>query len=378
MALGFCWGWTLMIGFGVVGCGRIADRHMMSLAASKGATLAALCDLLPERMERAEQLYRRHTETAGPIERCSSLEQLLSSPRVAAVVVSTHSAKHAELALAALQAGKHVLLEKPMALSLADADRIVRTASERGLYVQVCHQLRYRPVFQYVRELVQDGAFGKLHMAVVSLRLRRSRSYYEEAAWRGSWKLDGGMLLNQGSHLIDLLQWFLGDATSVYGTMTRGSLEKQTEDTAAGIVQFAGGGVGVIEANTLSHPNNLDNTVTLFGEKGTVSIGGLQLDDVRRWSFDDPKLTAPVNIERDEHERMYAHVIQAIDRKQPLLADAAEGRKTLELICGLYESVRTNAITVMPLRAFSTEWMADPCAQLPQVSLPSISQHVEG
>lgn len=366
-----------MIGFGLVGCGHIADRHILSLAASKGAALVALCDLFPERMERAEQLYARRSETAVPVERCASPEHMLSSPRVDAIIISTHSAKHAELALAALHAGKHVVLEKPMALSLADADRIVRTAAERGLYVQVCHQLRYRPVFQYVRELVQDGAFGKLHMAVVSIRLKRSRSYYEEAAWRGSWKLDGGMLLNQGSHLIDLLQWFLGDAKSVYGKMTRGSLAKQTEDSAAGIVQFAGGAVGVIEANTLSHPNNLDNAVTLFGEKGTVSIGGLKLDEIRRWSFDDPKLTAPVNIGRDEHERMYARVVRAIERKLPLLADAAEGRKTLELICALYESVRTNTVVNVPLRAFATEWM-DECALIPQASLPSISQHVEG
>lgn len=350
-----------MIGFGLIGCGRIAERHIASLAKLAGGRLSAICDVQDARMAAAEQEYRRLSGSQHRIAAYRDVKPLLQDERVQAVVIATPSAFHAELAKQAIASGKHVILEKPMALSLRDAEHIVREAERRQVVVQVCHQLRYKPVMMQAKRLIEAGAMGRLYLGVVSMRLQRSGAYYEAAPWRGTWDQDGGMLLNQGIHLIDLLQWFMGDGLDVYGSMQRGPIPKQTEDVAAGIVSFRGGAIGIVEANTLTYPGNLDNSITLFGEKGTISIGGIRLNEIRKWAFADAAVPAPEeNGDADEHLLMYERFIRAIaGGEATMLIDAAEGKKALELIFALYESVRMGKAVPLPLADFSTEMMAD-------------------
>lgn len=350
-----------MIKFGLVGCGRIADRHIRSLAECEGAELAALFDVQPERMAAVEADYVKYSGCPGGLAKYTEMEQLLKDPQVQAVIIATPSALHAKLAGEAIQSGKHVMLEKPMALSLQDAEHMISLAREHEVIVQVCHQLRYKKVMTQVKELIQSGAMGKLYLGVVSMRLQRSAAYYEAAPWRGTWEQDGGMLLNQGIHLVDLLQWFLGDGTRVFGSLQRGLLMKETEDVAAGIVNFKDGAIGMIEANTVTYPGNYDNCITLFGEKGTVSIGGIRLDEVRKWSFSDPAVPEPV-IEPAgaEHVSMYERFIEAVKNQETaVLMDAEEGKRALELIFALYASALNGHSVPIPLTSFHPKMMGD-------------------
>jgi len=350
-----------MIRFGLIGCGRIVDKHIASLAACRGAKLASVCDIRPDRMQSAVQAYRSRSGSKGQVAAYDDVSQLLADEEVQAVVISTHSALHAELAIRALRAGKHIVVEKPLALNIADVRTIAELADEKGLCVQVCHQLRYRPLLVRIKQLIDQGSLGRLYLGSATIRLQRSRQYYEEARWRGTWSEDGGMLLNQGIHLVDLLQWFLGDAVSVYGRMARTDMPKQTEDVAAGVVGFAGGAIGVIEANTISLPNNLDNAITLFGDRGTISIGGIKLDEIRRWHTQDGSLPPDsADLQADEHLLMYEAFVRRLQGDESAMGiDVREGSRALEIIMALYESMRTGREIALPLEAFHTNIMSE-------------------
>lgn len=350
-----------MIAFGLIGCGAIANRHLRSLIRCPEATLTAVCDVREEAMERVAAEYLAGTGQRGGIARYRDVQDLLGDKSVEAVIIATPSKLHADLAKQAMEAGKHVMLEKPMALSLRDAESIVSLARERKAVVQLCHQLRYKPVMARTKELVSSGAMGRVYLGVVSMRLQRSRSYYEAAPWRGTWEQDGGMLLNQGIHLIDLLQWFMGEPSNVYGRMLRGPIPKQTEDVAAGVIEFEQGGIGVIEANTLTYPRNYDNGITLFGERGTVSIGGITLNEIRKWEFADPIPNPnPGGDEADEHLIMYDQFIRALTGDSSAkLVTAAEGLKVLKLIFSFYHSVNLRSGVANPPPSFATTDMAD-------------------
>jgi predicted dehydrogenase len=350
-----------MIGFGLIGCGRIADKHIASLAACSSAELVAVCDIRAERMQAAEQAYRARSGSNVQIAAYDDVNLLLADKRVQAVVISTHSALHAELAIQALQAGKHVMVEKPLALDIEEVRSFAEMAEAQGLCVQVCHQLRYRPLLSRIKQLIDQGSLGKLYLGTATIRLQRSRQYYEEARWRGTWDQDGGMLLNQGIHLVDLLQWFLGDAARIYGRMARTDLPKQTEDVAAGLIQFTGGAIGVIEANTISLPNNFDNAITLFGDRGTISIGGIKLDEIRRWhTADGSEPPDLATLKADEHLLMYEAFVRSLQGEEDAMrVDVREGSKALEIIMALYESVRTKQEIELPLRAFHTNIMSE-------------------
>ncbi|WP_274363653.1 Gfo/Idh/MocA family protein [Paenibacillus thermotolerans] len=348
-----------MIGYGVIGCGRIADRHISSIAKLSEGRIFALCDIRAERMEQVEQEYRKISGSAQKIAHYQDIAGILADERVQAVVIATHSAMHAEIAKAALERGKHVMVEKPLALSAEEAENLVRLAESSGLQLQVCHQLRYKPVMRRIKEIIESGAMGKVHLGVASMRLQRNEAYYEAARWRGTWDQDGGMLLNQGIHLVDLLGWFLGEYESVYGILTRGPLPKQTEDFAVGLIRFKNGAVGMIEANTLTYPNSMDNSIALFGEQGTVWISGINLNTVRRWSFSDSSITCPDMDGIDEHFVMHEKFLQAIKGIQSGIVNGREGKKALELVFALYDSFRTNQVTKGPITTFSTTMMSD-------------------
>lgn len=349
-----------MMGFSLVGCGKISDRHIASLAKCANAELVALCDIRVERMNAARQEYRQLSSSKTEIAMYQDIAAMLLDARVQTVIIATPSMLHAPLAKQAIAMGKHVIVEKPMALSLHEADEIVEYARMHRVFVQVCHQLRYKPVMQRIKELIVSGAMGNLYLGVVSMRLQRTKAYYDAAPWRGTWDQDGGMLLNQGIHLIDLMQWFMGDCESVFGSMLRGPIPKQTEDVAAGIITFKSGAIGMIEANTLTYPNSYDNSITLFGDKGTISIGGIGLNEIRKWSIDNIPMDLPsMNDVTDEHLLMYEHFIRAVEGDgSSMVINASEGKKAVELIFAVYDSVRRGQAVPVPLTNFSTTMMA--------------------
>ncbi|QTH46309.1 Gfo/Idh/MocA family oxidoreductase [Cohnella sp. LGH] len=352
-----------MIRFGLIGCGSIATKHAESIIACRDAELVALADPVPERMAALARKYAQaRSVSESSVAVYTDPSRLVQDSRIDAVVIAAPSFMHVRWAKESLQAGKHVLLEKPLALSLKDADAIAELASACGRRVQVCHQLRYRPLLRLAKSWIGQGALGKLRMGSVSILLNRSRDYYASSEWRGTWKMDGGMLLNQGVHLIDLLLWLMDERPdSVYGLIGRGASAKETEETAAATIRFTSGAVGSIEATTLCKPNNLEQSLTLVGDRGTIRIGGVNLTEVQRWHSDEfPVPSFPLTAV-NEHAEMYGQFIAALQgaaEDMQSSVSAAEARRSLDVAFAVYESSRLGVPVQVPLSSFDTESMS--------------------
>src|SRR5690625_3527937 len=276
-----------MIRIGLIGCGYISKRHIQTLCLFDNISLTAVSDLQPAKMEAAIQLYGEKEGMNKSISRHQDYHTMLRDPNVDAVIIGTLSSLHAEIAKKALLHGKHIMLEKPIALSLKEATELIQLSKERKKTVLVCHQLRYRPLLQKVKDIVDRGYLGKLYLGVTSIRLNRSPAYYSSATWKGTWAQDGGMLVNQGVHLIDLLVWLLGDMTSIYGEIVTKDTRKETEDIGLGTISFNNGAKGIIEANTMIKRKNIGYYLSIFGDEGTICIGGPQFNELDNCYIED-------------------------------------------------------------------------------------------
>jgi len=334
-----------MIKFGVIGCGRIAKRHLDLLGGGQidGASLVAICDNDPGRLEAARQ---RHNVAAY-----ADYDAMLADPEVEIVTVLTPSGMHAEHAIAAARAGKHVVVEKPMALRLEDADAMIAACDRAGVKLFVVKQNRLNVPVVKAREALDAGRFGKLVLGTVRVRWRRDQSYYNQDSWRGTWAQDGGVLANQASHHVDLLEWFMGDVVSVHARAVRALVDIEAEDTAIATLQFANGALGIVEATNAARPRDLEGSLSILGEGGTVVIGGFAVNKMVTWDFAEPQpgdedvlekfSVNPPNVYGYGHQAYYEHVVDALQNNTAALVDGLEGRRSLELITALYESIET-------------------------------------
>ncbi|MFT0803409.1 Gfo/Idh/MocA family oxidoreductase [Bacillus swezeyi] len=348
----------MSVRFGVIGCGSISRKHLHALSESQAAELAAVSDLQKERMDEAGEYYAVCSGRIESIARYQNYRDMLHDPKIDAVIIAAVSGLHAEIARQSLLAGKHVILEKPMTLSLKDADDIIELAEQNNLKLMVCHQMRHRPIMKKIKETIEQGKLGRPYLGTITLRLNRSPAYYAAASWRGGWEKDGGMLVNQGIHLIDLLQWFLGDVESVYGDILAAAPEKETEDVAVGVLTFGSRAKGVIEANIITQPNNLGSSLSIFGANGTISLEGPSLNRISRWFIHgeetDFEELAKLAALQDEQVLMYETFINAVQSDEPLLIDGHEGKKALETIFGIYQSALSKRVVELPLSSFQT------------------------
>jgi UDP-N-acetyl-2-amino-2-deoxyglucuronate dehydrogenase len=346
----------MTIRLGLIGCGRIADKHIRTIASVSAVRLVAVSDISEERMQSAENAYQGQRGETEAVKKYKDYHALIEDHGVDAVVITTLSGLHARIALAAIHAGKPVMVEKPIALTLREADEIIACSAQLQVPVLVCHQLRYRPLFAELNNYLHGGGFGRMLYGAISLRIRRDADYYASAPWRGSWEHDGGMLTNQGIHLLDLLLWYMGDAESVNGRLIRiPCANKETEDAAVATIRFAAGPAGVMDANTVSHPGNLEQSLHLFGEKGTVAIGGEAFNRIVRWEIPGfPRERAEALLaDASEHQHMYEDFIQAVAYGKKPVMNAAEGKKGLELIFAIYQSHLEKRSTTLPAGDFS-------------------------
>lgn len=352
-----------MIQVGFIGCGQISKKHMQSIGKLSELELVAVSDLNHEKMIEVTEQYRKMTGIDQQIAMYEDYKNLILDPRIDLIIIATISSLHAPMAKQALKHQKHVIVEKPFALSLQDAREMTGLAEKYNKHLFVCHQLRYRSVLKNIKQLIEDQVLGDLYYGVISLRLNRSNDYYRASSWRGTWTKDGGMLVNQGIHLVDLLIWFLGDAEAIYGEIMTPLFEKETEDIAFGIVAFNDGIKGLIEANTITKPENVGYYLSLFGEKGTIVIGGKGFDEIDHCFIEGhPELEQQLQeiaFDCDEHELMYKDFIQAIQNRGSSLHTENDGQKALEVIFSLYESARKNKLIHLPLTQFSTEQMIE-------------------
>jgi predicted dehydrogenase len=335
------------IRFALVGCGRIAMKHAEILGKGfvQGAILTAVCDV---KKDRADALGAKYGVPAF-----TDMHQMMKEvgDKIDAVSILTESGNHARHTCELAPYRKHIVVEKPMALTLDDADSMIRICDQFGIKLFVVKQNRYnRPVVK-LREAIEEGRFGKLTLGTVRVRWSRDQKYYDQDAWRGTWMMDGGVFANQASHHVDLLEWCMGEPVGVSAYSTKALARIETEDTGVAIIRFASGALGVIEATTATRPKDLEGSLSILGEKGTVEIGGFAVNEMKVWSFAQPQpddadvlskfSENPPNVYGFGHISYFDHVVRCIKDGSPALVDGLEGRKSLELITAIYESIET-------------------------------------
>lgn len=343
-----------MLGFALIGCGRIAKRHADLLGRGQidGARLVAACDVKPDRAKAFGDEYT--------VPYFADLHEMMAIPGIDVAVVLTESGLHAEHVIAVARHGKHIMVEKPMALTLTDADAMIRACDLAGVKLFVVKQNRFNVPVVKTREALDAGRFGKLVLGTVRVRWCRPQAYYDQDAWRGTWALDGGVLSNQASHHVDMLEWMMGDVDTVFAMGATALAKIEAEDTAIVSLRFANGALGVIEATTAARPKDLEGSLSILGEGGTVEIAGFAVNEMRHWKFVVPKIgdeevmakysVNPPNVYGFGHQAYYEHVVDCIMNDKRQLVDGLEGRRSLELIMAIYESIETGKAVSLRFR----------------------------
>ena len=351
-----------MMNYALIGCGRIATNHMKAAINNK-LNIVAVCDVLPEAMEAL--LAKHGLEKDASIKRYTDYKQMIAENDIALVSIATESGIHAEIALHCIDCGVNVIIEKPMAMSMEDAEEIIRRSEEKGVKVSACHQNRFNIAIQQLRQAVEAGRFGRLSHGSIHVRWNRNENYYTQAPWRGTWAQDGGCLMNQCIHGIDLLRWMMGDEVDeVYGvTQQQFHDYLECEDIGMAVVKFKNGAVGTIEGTTNVYPHNLEETLYMFGENGTVKIGGTSTNNIDVWNFadeceDDQKnkglQEATSNVYGNGHTSLFADVVEAIEQDRKPYVDAVAGRNALEMILAIYQSAATGVPVKLPLKGVAS------------------------
>jgi UDP-N-acetyl-2-amino-2-deoxyglucuronate dehydrogenase len=332
--------------FALVGCGAIARKHAQALHDHlDGADIGAFVDL---DIARAREFSAKYGAPAF-----SSVCEMMRAldDQIDVFSVLTPSGAHCPNVLQLAEYGRPIVVEKPMALRLEDADRMIDACDAHGVKLFVVHQNRYNLPIIKAREALAQGRFGRLVLGTVRLRWTRDQAYYDSASWRGTWEHDGGVFMNQAAHHIDMLTWFMGPVESVRSMAATRLVDIECEDTGVAVIRFNSGALGVLEATTAARPKDLEGSISILGEKGSVVIGGFFMNELVTWNFADKR---PIDDEVFQqygtnpsaaaynHGEYLRDVVAALQTKKAALVDGLEGRKSLELITAFYESIETN------------------------------------
>lgn len=352
--------------YALIGCGRIAVNHVKAVV-NNDLEFVAACDIALSNIDLL--LEKTDYQDAEKVKQYDNYKKLIEENEdLDLISIATPSGIHAEIALYCIERGINVIIEKPMAMNMKDADEIVRLSEEKGVVVCACHQNRFNVAVQKTRQALESGRFGKLSHGSIHVRWNRNKAYYDQAPWRGTWADDGGCLMNQCIHGIDLLRWMMGnEVVSVYGVTRQQQHDYlEAEDVGMAVVTFANGAVATIEGTTNVYPQNLEETLYIFGEKGTVKIGGKSTNNIDVWDFADETEADQANKGLEEqtsnvygngHTSLYADVIEAIQTGRKAYVDAVAGRNALEMILAIYKSMKTGSSVMLPLNEFATEEM---------------------
>ena len=348
--------------YALIGCGRIATNHMKA-AVNNQLEISAVCDVVPEHME--VLLAKHELQNDMSILRYTDYRSMIQEVKPDLVSIATESGIHAEIALFCIDHGVHVIIEKPMAMSISDANEIIRCSEEKHVKVSACHQNRFNIAVQEMRHALEAGRFGRLSHGSIHVRWNRNQGYYDQAPWRGTWAQDGGALMNQCIHGIDLLRWtFGGEIEEVYG-QTRQQFHDylEAEDVGMAVVKFKNGAIATIEGTTNVYPKNLEETLYIFGEKGTVKIGGTSTNNIDVWDFaDESELDTKnkglqeetSNVYGNGHTSLFTDMIDAIQNDRKPYVDAYAGRDALELVLAIYKSQKEGKAVKLPLSEFAS------------------------
>lgn len=335
----------------VVGCGRISVNHFGAIEAHKDhLQLVGVCDTDRKALQAAEDKYK--------VMGFDSLSELLNATDADVITLCTPSGLHPEQAIQVARAGRHVMTEKPMATRWNDGLRMVRACDDAGVYLFVVKQNRRNATLQLLKRAVDRKRFGRIHMVTINVFWTRPQSYYDSAKWRGTWEFDGGALMNQASHYVDLVDWLIGPVESVQAYVATLARNIQVEDTATVGVRWRSGALGSINVTMLTYPKNLEGSITIIGEKGTVRIGGVAVNEIQAWEFEDKQpedeQVKTANYETTSvygfgHPLYYDNVVKSLRGEAEPETDGREGLRSLELLIASYLSARDGRRVALPL-----------------------------
>lgn len=342
--------------YALIGCGRIAVNHIKAVVNNE-LDMVAVCDIVPENID---ILFEKVGYTGTPKRYIDYKMMIEENSDIELIAIATESGIHAEIALYCIDHGINIIVEKPMTMSMADAEEIIKRSTEKNVKVSVCHQNRFNIAIQQMRRAIEAGRFGRISHGSINVRWNRNQNYYDQAPWRGKWASDGGCLFNQCIHGIDLLRWMMGEEVDeVYGVTKQQFHDYlECEDVGMAVVKFKNGAVGTIEGTVNVYPQNLEETLYMFGEKGTVKIGGKSTNNIDVWNFADETEEdqknkgleeATSNVYGNGHTSLYADVIDAIKNDRKPYVDAVAGRNAVEMILAIYQSAATGKPVKLPL-----------------------------
>jgi predicted dehydrogenase len=338
--------------FALVGCGRISKNHCEALSSGTiPSELAAVCDKVEERAKAKGEQFKVPFYT--------SYDKMMEKhPEVDVINVATPTGYHAENVIDLAKYGKHIVVEKPMALRVPDCEAMMAACAKHGGRLFVVKQNRFNKAVQAARKALDSGRFGRHVLGTVRTRWKRLQAYYEQDDWHGTWALDGGVMSQQASHHLDLLQWFMGPIDTMQCVTATTLLDIEVEDTAVATFKFKSGALGAFEATVATRPEDLEASISLLGEKGTVMLGGFAVNKITYWKFEDKQPEDEAIIKEFSHEvpNVYGvghvaylgNVIDAILNGRPALVEAPEGKKNIEILSALYESAAFGGKTVSP------------------------------
>jgi UDP-N-acetyl-2-amino-2-deoxyglucuronate dehydrogenase len=344
---------TDVLRFGIIGCGRIAPRHADSLLQIEGAQVVAVADIKEKRAANIADRVTREYDRRGlaPVEAHADYRRLIERSDIDVVNICTPSGMHAAMAIAAMEAGKHVVVEKPMALSLEDADAMIAAARRTSRRLCVVLQNRHNPPMRDLRRLIDEDRLGRLLLGNATVRWYRPQEYYEDE-WHGTLAMDGGAIMNQSIHHIDALQWLIGDVDSVFAYTATLAHRMEAEDVGTAVLRFKNGALGSVEGSTVTWPENLEASVAIFGERGSVKVGGTALNRKVFWKVDGELEHEREMITHDEidppsvygqsHKAVLQEMVAALheDREHP--QNGLEARKSVAVVLAMYESARSD------------------------------------
>lgn len=347
--------------YALIGCGRISPNHIVAVQ-NNGLDIVSICDIDESCMLDKILKFKLREN----VKRYTDYKNMIVTEQPDLVAICTESGKHAEIALFCIEHGCHCIIEKPIALSIADADAIISASIKYHVKVCACHQNRFNKSVQIIREAIDMNRFGRLFYGTAHVRWCREREYYDRALWRGTWEQDGGALMNQCIHNIDLLRWMMGgEVEEVVGMTDRLNHPYiQAEDMGIALIKFRNGSYGIVEGTTDIYPTNLEETLYIFGEKGTIKAGGQSVNVIEEWRFsdmlDDPEVIKakfhenPPNIYGYGHTPLYADVVNAIAQDRQPYVTAMDGKKALELVLAIYKSAAEGKSVKLPLEECGT------------------------
>ena len=344
--------------YALIGCGRIAVNHIKAMR-NNNLELVALCDIDLSHIETL--LKKTEFKTDAP-KYADYKKMIFEHPEIELIAIATESGIHAEIAIYCMEQKINVIVEKPMAMSMEDANKMIQVSETNKVKLCVCHQNRFNIAVQEMRKALEKGWFGRISHGSINVRWNRNQDYYNQASWRGKWVSDGGALMNQCIHGIDLLRWMMGDEVEeVYG-QTRQQFHNylEAEDVGMAVVKFKNGAIATIEGTVNVYPKNLEETLYLFGEKGTVKLGGTSCNNIDVWDFEEDQnnkqaglVEETSNVYGNGHTSLYADMVDSIVNDRKPYVDGYAGKNALEIVLAIYKSQLLQKSIKMPLCDFS-------------------------